>query len=1383
LPQKLFKVINNHINKEYVEAAASSGTTQLRGGLGFSVILKEDGSVWTFGRNDYGALGQNDLLDRSAPTRVPPAYFNNEKVVQIETSSTIVLARTETNKIYFWGNGQAVPSLIYNDLPVLDIEVAGSNDSNQNISIHIVTNDGLVRSTGNNITGAFGIGTNGNHAAIGDCTYLNDTSTYKDFTRYALKSATIEPCPSNTDFKRVKAGTAVPLDNINDISISPNNKKIMASTTNGELYVWGDKIGSIPIKLPGTDSYSIKKIEMSTYPTFLTTDGRLFYYPSNYGNPAEITLENSNSTVRDMESGDGTLLVIDSSNKLYGIGTNTFGQLGSLIPTSGVDFSAKTALYTGMENVQEVGAGATQTLIQYTNSNFSTIGKNGYGELATTDSNLKTTFVKNPYISNVKLISAQNYTSFAATTDNKFYGWGARDPKEVLYRPGATNTPNVIKDFSGISNIVDINGHSGYYIHEGILLENGDFWTFGENWKKGLGTNAAYYTLNGPIVNKNTNSTQTDFRLTAASQGSFHGTAISANNKVFTWGFDTYNLLGLGYSISETISGVSEPAGAYGFQEAITPDGEKFVKVYSGEYENILLTDTGKVYAWGAGISYKNRFGINQNPIVPTLLNSLPPIKEVAFGSHHNLFLDFSGNVWAAGDNSFGQLGLGNTTTPSIPTKIPTLSNIKAIGAGRSFSFAITELGQLYAFGDNRSGQLGLGDFIQRNEPRLVPGISNAKAVKAGRKHTLVLTDTGDIYVAGSDSDGQLGLAQSQVNSTPTPVVFPPTVTISSADNQILTVNDTLKVTGQVYTETKDVTMEIKYDIESKDGKTTNTLKTYTTTTDTEPFSLSLPLSSYSAGSYTLNVKAITSTGVTSQKAINFSVQDKINPTVSVDKTTAAKWALSPVTVKVTADDTGGSGYRGFRYSVSDSTIKPTMWSSIDPNKTDNVIINKSGIQYLHIEAYDNIGNVTYMRAGPYYMDIDPPDFVFTEPSKWQQDRLNLDVEINDASTIVNKKWLKGFATKDEVKNLGTSFTTNTISVTENGPYSFYAIDENNQESIKTYTVMNINYVPVLHSAPSVVLVPSTQKSDYVLSTTFAHYNDADSTQLVIGLNEKTITSKNTCDTYEDNKKEDWTVDFSSLDENTLYDGEIYLKDLRNGLSNKKLAKVEIYNPYFIVKSKLTGIKLSWDTSILADGYRVLRNGEVIYSGTNNSYFDNSVMKNTGYNYSLEVLVNGEYKEVAIVGKNSGYDIFETPNSISFPSFTIGDSSSIKANAIDLEYVKYEDLSDVNTPYSIRVSSTDFSSSSGSFVPESFTLKNVMKLNNTEMIEKTYPDIALTSTPVELITSLDTASNSYTKLEILKDNLQLIIPTSLKLSSSSTEAFTSTVIWDVTYAP
>lgn len=1352
---------------------------QLTGGLGFTVILKDNGTVWTFGLNDKYQLGLSDTIDRFTPTRIDPALFNNEKVVEVQANTVSVIAKTETNKIYYWGNGTSRPTLIYNNLRILDFGGIGYTGVDNLNTLQLVTEDGLVRSSGSNVRGNFAIGTNGYRSAMGTCGVTTGVSI-SNFSTIALKDYVLEPCPDNGSWRHIVDGTSVQLTDVIEIATSENSFSTLARTSTNELYLWGNSYGNKPRKLIDSTNYDIKKIQISNHPFFITTSGKLYYYPDINNSPVEISLENSTSPIKDISGSHNSLIILTDEGKVYGLGSNSYGNLGPSIATTGVDYSTKLALFTGIENVKKIGTGYDHSIVMYNDDRFATFGRNSYGELSTIDVNSKTTFVRNDNLSNVADIVAMNYSSFASTSDDKFYSWGGRTSSENLNRPGADNTPMIVKDFSTISPIREISGFATRTIDGGIFLENGEFWTYGDNWKNGTGHNGGGHTLKA-LTNMNSSIDDgREFTLKDASQGPTHGLGISVDNKLYTWGYDGNNLLGLGYNYESLYEGRMERQGAYAFQEPITPNGITFEKVYAGSGENFILTPEGNVFAWGSN-GY-NKLGLNISPTTPTLVTSLPPIMDIAMGLNHNLFLDFDGNVWAAGANGYGQLGIGNTTSPNLPTKIPSLSNVKAIGVGENSSFAILNSGELYAWGDNRNSQLGLGDTIQRNEPRKVNGISNAKKVEGGLKHTLVITDIGELFVAGSDSNGQLGLSQAQYNPDPIIVVFPPLISIFTPDNQELTVNDDFQVVGEVFSETQNVPMKLEYEIESSSGKTISLIKNYTTSSIPEPFSISISLSSYELGSYTLIVRATTDSGVTGQSAINFSVQDKTKPTISVDIPNVPKWSTSPVSVNVTADDTGGSGYRGFRYSVTNSTSLPTSWSSFNSNKTGSVIIDKSGEIYLHLEAYDNIGNITYLQAGPYYIDLTAPDIVFTEPPKWQQDNLNLGVDVNDVSNITIKKWMQGTYTMDEVKLSGNLFTGNSIPISTNGTYSFYAIDENNQETLEYYIVSNINYQPILYEYPSSIIVPSISKSNYNISTVYTHFDDADITYLEMDFSGNILRSLNSYNVPMNNQSKIWNFDLSSLTENNLYTGKLYLKDSRNGYSTKENIQLEVYNPNLQLKSKVDGMNISWSHSSISQNYRILKDGEVIYTGTSNSYFD-PTSQNTNHNYILEVFNDGSYIEVATINKNTGYNLFETPSAINFPAATIGVNTSLTPSSMDIEYVKYDDFSDEITPYSLKVSISNFSSAQSSFTADSFVLKNIKKLDRANLVSKTYSDVYVVSTPKELISSSETLSDSYTKLELLKENILLSLPVDIKLNSGSSESFKANLIWEISYTP
>ncbi len=91
----------------------------IKTGKGFTISLKQDGTVWSFGNNSVGELGLGNNVNKNAPEKVeidtgtkantstetPETEAPAEKtiVTQIAVGTSHVLALTNTGKIYSWG--------------------------------------------------------------------------------------------------------------------------------------------------------------------------------------------------------------------------------------------------------------------------------------------------------------------------------------------------------------------------------------------------------------------------------------------------------------------------------------------------------------------------------------------------------------------------------------------------------------------------------------------------------------------------------------------------------------------------------------------------------------------------------------------------------------------------------------------------------------------------------------------------------------------------------------------------------------------------------------------------------------------------------------------------------------------------------------------------------------------------------------------------------------------------------------------------------------------------------------------------------------------------------------------------------------------------------
>ncbi|TYZ57713.1 hypothetical protein PybrP1_006288 [[Pythium] brassicae (nom. inval.)] len=105
----------NHAELQLVESLSTQNVAAVEGGTHHSVVLTNDGAVYTFGRADSGQLGMQDECQtgdfKDRPQLVAFGAEGTEKqttkvvVRAIAAGSNHALALTETNALYAWGYG------------------------------------------------------------------------------------------------------------------------------------------------------------------------------------------------------------------------------------------------------------------------------------------------------------------------------------------------------------------------------------------------------------------------------------------------------------------------------------------------------------------------------------------------------------------------------------------------------------------------------------------------------------------------------------------------------------------------------------------------------------------------------------------------------------------------------------------------------------------------------------------------------------------------------------------------------------------------------------------------------------------------------------------------------------------------------------------------------------------------------------------------------------------------------------------------------------------------------------------------------------------------------------------------------------------------------
>lgn len=161
----------------------------------------------------------------------------------------------------------------------------------------------------------------------------------------------------------------------------------------------------------------------------------------------------------------------------------------------------------------------------------------------------------------------------------------------------------------------------------------------------------------------------------------------------------------------------------------------------------------------------------------------------VAAGGRHSLILRQNRQVYATGNGGAGRLGDGFSTTRNYPTRVAFADGIEieSIDAGGARSFAIDTNGYLWAWGNGSYGRLGNGISAHSYVPVRVLGpsiISNERVIQvaAGDVHTLALTASGRVFSWGAGWNGRLGHGNGDSLGVPTHISA---VGLNHADHRI----------------------------------------------------------------------------------------------------------------------------------------------------------------------------------------------------------------------------------------------------------------------------------------------------------------------------------------------------------------------------------------------------------------------------------------------------------------------------------------------------------------------------------------------------------------------------------------------------------------------
>ncbi|HPD63907.1 MAG TPA: T9SS type A sorting domain-containing protein [Bacteroidia bacterium] len=178
-----------------VKVSGLTNVVKIDAGRFFSIAVKSDGSVWTWGENLYGQLGDSTTTDRNVPGQVVGITAKLPVIMAAGAFHCMIVKSDGT--VWAWGRNTygnlGDNTVTHRLLPVqmIDISDVAGMDAGTNFSI-IYKNDGTFWACGRNASGQLGDGTftqrNLLTQSSGVCPILSDIHEFPEPEEVNLKT-------------------------------------------------------------------------------------------------------------------------------------------------------------------------------------------------------------------------------------------------------------------------------------------------------------------------------------------------------------------------------------------------------------------------------------------------------------------------------------------------------------------------------------------------------------------------------------------------------------------------------------------------------------------------------------------------------------------------------------------------------------------------------------------------------------------------------------------------------------------------------------------------------------------------------------------------------------------------------------------------------------------------------------------------------------------------------------------------------------------------------------------------------------------------------------------------------------------------------------------
>jgi len=685
-----------------------SNIEYIAAGMYFSVAIDNENNLWAWGHNFWGQLGNGDTSRRTHNIPVKTV----ENITSIATGYAHVLALNIDNELLVWGynaNGQLGLGeerryIVYEPVPLTLMQNVEYISAGHEHSLAI-TLGGQLYAWGVNSAGQLGDGT--------------------QVTRFS-------PVPIVSSVQSVSGGGA----------------HTLAIKTDGSLWAWGfnthHQIGNNSIlqqtePFPIREEYRFSSVSAGIrHSLAICVEGNIFSWGDNqFGQvyptynsrfitePIKPSLLDSARIIA-TSIGDGPSIIVDGHGNLWEWGVSQFSEELEISEES--ENLNYRPLYLDFESIpipmqifpptREViiSAGLNHSLVRETDGTLWAWGNNHFGQLGDGTNVSRSNPIK--ILDSVVYVVTGTSHSMAIRDDGSLWAWGYNSFGQL--GDGTTINRNIPVRVNISEPIRDVAVGDSHTI---ALDVNGNIWAWGSNETGALGDGTGYDSYI-PIPIQTTNP------INSITADYMHSIAIDSEGNLLAWGYWEWHY-----------------AGITGFYEPTVMCFLGMVESVSTSRDNTMFIRTDGSL-WGVGYNIAEHLG----DIAIDYGYGLVRIggdtnwRSVSSGDRHVLAIEHLPNgpqrTWAWGFNGDGRLGVNSLNDYNTPQRVRLsilpysdsdhVPNISSVSAGGTHSLAVDENGHIWAWGNNDSGQLGDKAEIILNTPINVPELHFERVSQIG---------------------------------------------------------------------------------------------------------------------------------------------------------------------------------------------------------------------------------------------------------------------------------------------------------------------------------------------------------------------------------------------------------------------------------------------------------------------------------------------------------------------------------------------------------------------------------------------------------------------------------------------------------------------------